>query len=159
MKTLVISQEKCTACRRCELACSFRQTGEFNPAASRVTTAIFIDEDFYLPVTCQHCEEPLCQKACPSGAIFRNEITRAVEIKRDRCIGCRMCVMVCPFGACAYSEAEQRVVKCDLCGGEPECAVFCPWGAIEYKEADRSTLAKRKQVGRKLRDILKEVSA
>lgn len=159
MKTLVVNQEKCTACRRCELTCSFHKTGEFNPASSRVTVAIFPEVDFYMPITCQQCEDALCQKACPAAAISRSETTGAVVIDENRCIGCQMCVMVCPFGAVAFSAAESKVVKCDLCGGDPECAKFCAWGAIEYREADRITLDKRKQVGAKLRDLMKEVSA
>ncbi len=156
-KLLVINQEKCTSCRRCELVCSLKHEGECNPARARVNVAIFPGDFFYMPVTCQQCDEPVCMEVCPAGAIATSETTGAVEVDGDKCIGCRMCVMTCPFGAMAYSASGETAVKCDLCGGEPECALFCPSGAIEYKEADEAYLDRRRAVGLKLKDALKEV--
>ncbi|MBE3573193.1 MAG: 4Fe-4S dicluster domain-containing protein [Moorella humiferrea] len=156
-KVLIVDQDKCTACRRCELACSFKHTDTFNPAAARLSVAAFLDDDYYLPVVCQHCDEPVCQAVCPAGAISRDEKTNAVIINEDRCIGCRMCIMACPFGGVDYSVAEHRVVKCDLCGGEPECVLNCPWGALEYKEPAGQALSKRQQMARKVQAALREV--
>jgi carbon-monoxide dehydrogenase iron sulfur subunit len=156
-KKLVINEEKCTACRRCELACSMKNAGEFNPLASRITAAVFLDENFYLPVVCQQCDTPYCLEICPAGALQRNETTGAVVLDEKRCIGCRMCIMVCPFGGVDYSVAEQKVVKCDLCGGEPECVKACVWDAIEYKEVSELGLEKRKKVARKLQQMMREV--
>lgn len=51
MKQIIVHQEKCTACRECELACSFSHTGEFNPALSRIRVNDFYGEQFYLPMT------------------------------------------------------------------------------------------------------------
>ncbi|MGE5485500.1 MAG: 4Fe-4S dicluster domain-containing protein [Ignavibacteriales bacterium] len=156
-KLLVIDQEKCTLCKRCELVCSLKHEGECRPAKARVNVASFPDDFFWMPVTCQQCDEPVCKEVCPAGAISANEASGAVEINEDKCIGCRMCVMACPFGAMSYSAAGEVAVKCDLCGGEPECALFCPSGAIEYKEADEAYISRRRAVGLKLRDALKEV--
>lgn len=158
-KILTINHEKCTACRRCELACSLKHAGEFSPAKSRVTVAAFLEEDFYMPVTCLHCEEPLCREICPAGAIAKDQGTGAVTIDPSRCVGCRMCVMVCPFGAVASSFENGQVVKCDLCGGEPECAAACVWGALEYTPATSQAIEKRKAAARRIKDLLREVSA
>ncbi|MDI6871167.1 MAG: 4Fe-4S dicluster domain-containing protein [Bacillota bacterium] len=157
-KYLKVNHEKCTACRRCELVCSLKRSGEFNPAKACLSVATFLDDDFYFPVTCQHCEEPLCQKVCPAGAVVRNEVTGAVEIDQDRCIGCKMCIMACPFGAPVSVPETGKVTKCDLCQGEPECVSFCQWGALEYVEADRAAVAKRREVARRLMDVLREVA-
>ena len=56
---------------------------------------------------------------CPTGAIGRDAATDAVLISLERCIGCKMCMMVCPFGNIQSNGAKEPVVKCDLCGGEP----------------------------------------
>lgn len=157
-KYLKVNQEKCTACHRCELVCSLRGAGEFNPAKALLTVATFLDDNFYFPVTCQQCEEPVCQKVCPAGAIARNAATGTLEIDQNRCIGCKMCLMACPFGAPVYVPDTGKVTKCDLCQGEPECVKFCPWGAIEYVEADRAAAAKRREVAHKLMDVLREVA-
>lgn len=156
-KLLLVNPEKCTACRRCELVCSARHTGEFNPSRSRVSAAIFLEDNFYMPLVCQHCDEPVCMEICPAGAITKNPDTGAVVIEEAKCVGCRMCMMACPFGAISYSPEERKMVKCDLCGGEPECALFCPWGAIEYIEADRAAIAKKREIAAKLKNSLKEV--
>jgi carbon-monoxide dehydrogenase iron sulfur subunit len=89
-KLLLVEHEKCTACRICELACSARQCGVINPAKARITVAIFLEDNFFFPVTCQHCEEPLCRDVCPTGAISKNPETGAVVIEESKCIGCRM---------------------------------------------------------------------
>ena len=156
-KVLVVNHEKCTSCRRCELVCSAKHAGEFNPAKARVSVATFLDDYFYMPMTCQQCDEPVCEEVCPAGAIGRDEVTGAVKVDHERCVGCRMCVMACPFGAMAYSSDEESVFKCELCDGEPECALFCPWGAIEYREADEAVLDKKRRVALKLKEALGEV--
>jgi len=158
-KVLLVEHEKCTACRICELVCSAKQAGSFSPAKARITVATFLEDNFFFPVTCQHCDEPLCQDVCPTGAIGRHPETGAVVIDDAKCIGCRMCQAACPFGAIAYSPAEGKVVKCDLCGGEPECVLFCPWDAIKYVQADEAALRKRKAVGERLKSALQEVKA
>lgn len=157
-KYLKVSPEKCTACRGCELVCSLHGAGEFNPAKACIGVATFLDDNFYFPVTCQQCEEPVCLKVCPAGAITRNETTLAVEIDGKRCIGCKMCVMACPFGAPVFEPESGKVTKCDLCQGEPECVRFCAWGALEYVEADKAVAQKRREVARKLMDVLREVA-
>ncbi|MGE5587844.1 MAG: 4Fe-4S dicluster domain-containing protein [Clostridia bacterium] len=156
-KVLLVEHDKCTACRICELVCSAKHAGSFNPAKARITVATFLEDNFFFPLTCQHCEDPLCQDVCPAGAISRDPETAAVVIDDGKCIGCRMCQAACPFGAIAYSPSEDKVVKCDLCGGEPECVLFCPWDAIKYVQADDAALRRRKAVGEKLKKALQEV--
>ncbi|MGB4037948.1 MAG: 4Fe-4S dicluster domain-containing protein, partial [Bacillota bacterium] len=156
-KLLLVEHEKCTACRICELACSARQCGVINPAKARITVAIFLEDNFFFPVTCQHCEEPLCRDVCPTGAISKNPETGAVVIEESKCIGCRMCSAACPFGAISYCSPDGKAVKCDLCGGDPECVKFCPWDAIKFVEADSAMVRKRMEIGDKLKRALQEV--
>lgn len=151
-KMLVINPDKCTGCRRCELACSLVKEGEFNPARSRIQTITFLEEVVYIPSVCLQCEDPSCQKVCPSGAISREERDGAVLVAPERCIGCKMCLLACPFGAMAFSGRDGKAVKCDLCGGRPECVPFCEAGALEYKEAELAVVARRVAASEKLKE-------
>ncbi len=88
---------------------------------------------FRFPVLCMHCSDPPCLKVCPVEAIFRGEDER-VMIRHDRCIGCRMCLFACPFGAMRFDEDLGRSFKCDLCGHAPECVRVCEPRALLYME-------------------------
>ncbi len=57
-------------------------------------------------------------------------------ISDDKCVGCKVCTIACPFGTVNYSQDTGKVVKCDLCGGDPKCATACPTDAITYVDAD-----------------------
>ena len=141
VKIITVNPNKCTGCRLCELACSFKNTGEFNPVRARIQV-IGYDELLPIPVTCFQCEKPYCLEVCPARAISKDEKTGAVQVTKQRCVGCKMCSLVCPFGNIAVSAAERVAVKCELCEDEPECVLFCPTGALEYKEAELTILKK-----------------
>ena len=98
----------------CELACSMKKQGEFNPALSRITAIILIEERFYLPVFCLHCDDYPCGQVCPTGAIKREN--GVVKILESKCIGCKMCILACPFGAMNFDSQAGQAINCDLCG-------------------------------------------
>jgi len=124
-KSLNIDPGKCTGCLQCEIACSYEHTGTFNPSRCR-----------FAPYTCTQCDEAWCQRACPVDAISVDMATGAKIISDDKCVGCKVCTIACPFGTVNYSQATGKVVKCDLCGGDPECAKACPTDAITYVDSD-----------------------
>lgn len=157
MKTITVHLDKCTGCRVCELACSLKHTGEFNPARSRIQVMGF-DEVFCLPVMCYQCDRPYCMEVCPAGAITRDEDTGVVRVSQERCVGCKMCVVACPFGNIVVSSDEKKAAKCELCDGEPECVAFCTTGALQFKEAELAALDKKRALSDKLRDIYTGVS-
>src|SRR3989440_628730 len=73
MKQIIVHQERCTACRECEMACSFEHEGIFVSALSRIRVHDFYDEQFYLPMTCVHCADAPCATVCPTVAIVRED--------------------------------------------------------------------------------------
>ena len=75
-------------------------------------------------------------------------------VDHDKCIGCRMCVTVCPFGAIRFDGTSGKVVKCDVCDGDPLCVRFCSYGALRYVEVSEQTLARRRQAAAKLKDAV-----
>lgn len=144
---LLVDSDKCTGCRTCELACSFRWSNYFKPSDSAITVKKIDGRSINLPVVCQQCARPVCIKVCMSGAIKRSEKTGVISIDETKCTGCKVCVTSCPFGTISFITAKGTLGtlrKCDLC--EPlrekrgavasdknvtECMRMCPYGAIE----------------------------
>lgn len=134
-KVLKITPERCTGCMRCELVCSYAQTGSFKPSRSVIRVSPFEGHTSYAPYTCPQCEEGWCMAACPVEAITVSAVGARV-ILSDACVGCHLCTIACPYGTILYNPDTQKAFKCNLCAGSPACAARCPTGAIEYVEGE-----------------------
>ncbi|MGE0824416.1 MAG: 4Fe-4S dicluster domain-containing protein [Candidatus Binatia bacterium] len=134
MKQLRIIPDKCTSCLQCELACSFVQTGTFQPSRSVIRVYVFDEQASYAPYTCFQCNEAWCMTACPVNAIAVDPTTGAKVVMDNVCVGCAVCTIACPYGTVFYNPDTRKAFKCDLCGGEPACVTACPTGAIEYTD-------------------------
>ncbi|MCX7829272.1 MAG: 4Fe-4S dicluster domain-containing protein [Thermanaerothrix sp.] len=154
-KVLLVTPERCIGCGSCELACSFNKEGQFRPSMSRVGVHRF-ERGQNVPMMCFQCDDAPCAKACKTQALYKSS-SGLVEFDRDKCIGCRMCVMACPFGNVSYDRSSKGVVKCDQCGGDPKCAGICPTKAIEYMPADAAVVSKKKRFAKRIADALEEV--
>ena len=92
---------------------------------------------FYLPRLCEHCLNPACVAACPSGSIYKREEDGIVLIDQDKCRGWRMCVSACPYKKIYYNWQSGKAEKCTFCyprieAGEPTvCSETCV-GRIRY---------------------------
>ncbi|MFC1524930.1 4Fe-4S dicluster domain-containing protein [Planctomycetota bacterium] len=151
MGKLIFTPDLCTGCRACELACSFISEGIFAPAKSRIRVVRMDEDGIDVPIGCLHCEDAPCIMVCPAKAIKRHTETQAVVIDQDICIGCKECIVVCPFGAIQYDETKRLIYKCDLCQGEPECVKWCYTGAIQYtKDVSRVTHKKQRKAALKI---------
>jgi len=157
VKLITVNTERCTGCRLCELACSLKHNGECNPAAAMIQVTGF-DELFSVPMMCLQCEKPACATICPTAAIVRDQTTGTITVLGEKCIGCKLCTVACPFGNISFSSAKRVAVKCDLCGGEPECVTFCPTKALEFTESDTATIRKRITLSERLRKIYEDTT-
>ncbi len=147
---LFIDIDKCTGCRVCEAACSFRKKNATQPSMSAITVAKWEKDGLNIPMVCFQCEKPICIEVCPVNALCRNSKTNAVVLDEKKCIGCRICVSSCPFGMMGFDDEKGVSSKCDLCDGKPECEKFCPYDAIELISDDKLAIKRRKQVVSKL---------
>ena len=155
-KVLVIDQEKCTGCRLCELVCSVFHTGASNPSRSRIRVIKWESTGTYLPMTCQSCEKPFCVEVCPAKACHRDAESGIVVIDKEKCIGCKTCIIACPFGAPSFDKVEHVTIKCDQCNGDPQCVRFCDVGAIKYVDVSEVGSVKKYTAAEKFVSTLKK---
>ena len=139
-KAILTYPERCTGCRRCEIACSEHFTGKVHPSMSRIRIIEFSEGVIDIPLVCRQCEveEPPCCKVCPKNCFSRDENTNAVIINLEKCIGCGKCIDACPIGAIFLNSETRKPIKCELCFTEdssiPSCVEACPNNALEYGE-------------------------
>ncbi len=157
---IVAEPSKCIGCRTCEVACVLAHAPRENvdvladvPFEPRLVVLKTLN--ISTPVTCRHCEDAPCANACPSHAIGYRDGT--VQVDQSKCLGCKSCVVACPFGAMQVvtRPAVRRFAgitvadgvraeahKCDLCidhAGGPACVKVCPTDALH--EMDEARLA------------------
>ena len=168
---MVISLKRCIGCHTCSNACKMSNNVPMGMLWTRTLTegCDILDgavgtypnlSRTYLPIACQHCENPACLKVCPTGATYKDALGR-VEIDYDKCIGCRMCMAACPYNArvfnweepvrdpdFSYGDKDVPVrskgvaEKCTMCkertdrGDEPMCVVCCPTRARTFGDLD-----------------------
>ena len=146
--------ERCTGCKTCQLACAdyndltcdfwYRRIYEFGGGAweqgedgTWSTTAF----TYHASVACNHCESPACVANCPTLAMHKT-VDGVVLHDDARCVQCRNCVTVCPYGAPQFDDEADMIVKCDSCydlrkgGMNPTCVDACPTRALEFGDID-----------------------
>lgn len=137
---------RCIGCRTCQVACKDRHDLQSaGPRTRRVDTfecGTYPETGlFHTAVSCNHCENPACVAGCPTRAMFKSD-DGTVQHDDDRCVVCRNCMIVCPYGAPQFDADENMIVKCDSCkalredGRNPVCVDACPMRAIEFGEMD-----------------------
>lgn len=162
-KSIAVNIEKCLACRSCEIACALvhseskvlQEAVSESPKPQRRVT-VESAQGCAVPIQCRHCEDAPCITVCPTGAIHRHQAEEPVLIDKDKCIGCKFCLMVCPFGVIDVTRDGKAVVKCDLCiertkaGQEPACVEACPTRALKLADEKELAVGKRKRAAREL---------
>lgn len=144
---VTVDPSKCTGCDLCRLACSFAKEGGFNLRRSRITITRQ-DREGFAPRLCRNCQEPPCLDACPAGAIVRRKEDGRIVLLEEKCRGCNMCVMVCPFGAIGWGGGSN--FACDGCGDLAKCAEACLHGAIRFVAVGAESRSKRRALAGRL---------
>ncbi|MEW5946168.1 MAG: 4Fe-4S dicluster domain-containing protein, partial [bacterium] len=144
---------KCIGCEKCVEACKtannlgpdvpLRDANPDGLSATRWTSIISMPGKRYVRKHCRHCLEPACVSACPVGALRKTK-EGPVIYDAGRCIGCRYCMMACPYGVPRYdwASAVPYVRKCVMCyprlreGLQPACTEACPREATVFGSRD-----------------------
>ena len=147
-KVIILEPTKCTGCRMCEMACSLHHEAACSHTASRIQVVKMDAEGVDMPIVCQHCTLAPCVEICPTGAMIRDEVNGIVHLVETLCIGCRMCIMACPFGAISLNprNSVHPILKCDLCDGDPQCVAFCEPGALQFVRRDQIGSERRERL-------------
>lgn len=157
-KALLLDFTQCIGCGACEKACAEQNELSSNPPDDRLSsenyTVVLKKNGQYYRKMCMHCEEPACVSVCPVAALEKKE-NGAVIYHADRCIGCRYCMVACPFQIPKYEwdRAVTPVVrKCILCfdriknGLETACAWVCPTGACRFGDREKLLAIARRRI-------------
>jgi anaerobic dimethyl sulfoxide reductase subunit B len=149
-----VDMNLCTGCKACQVACKdkwdlkkgvlWRRVAEYSGGNWIVQGETFKQNIFayYVSVSCNHCEAPICAEVCPTKGIVKRSKDGVVLIDAERCIGCRYCQWACPYGALQYSEEAGHMTKCNFCydnldkGLQPACVASCPSRALKFGPMD-----------------------
>ena len=142
---MLINTKKCVGCYACRMAC--QMINKLEPEEAFIIYKE-IEQGTYpsvyaetVPVQCMHCENAPCQQVCPTHATYTTD-SGVVLVDEEKCIGCKYCMMACPYGVRDWNKASKTVEKCTLCGhltanGElPACVKSCSAGARFYGDLD-----------------------
>lgn len=134
MKVIFVELDRCIGCRNCERVCSFQEAGGFKREHANIWVRVDLEKRSIFTTTCLQCETALCLAVCPTSAIRRNPETQAVVVDDSVCVGCRMCIVACPFGCIHFEDNRRVAAKCNLCSGDPRCVQNCMSGALHYED-------------------------
>ncbi|AYH03664.1 oxidoreductase FeS-binding subunit [Pectobacterium parmentieri] len=148
---VIASTQDCMGCHACEIACVISHNDERYPDSTTVfqpRIKAFNTPKLRAAVTCRHCEDAPCAGVCPTQALIRKD--NSIQLVQEKCIGCKSCVLACPFGAMSMVTNPMNnstiAHKCDLCADRPEgqaCVEACPTQALQL--VSEQTLATRRQ--------------
>jgi len=164
VRAILTDTTKCTGCEACVGACKqtyhlqrdrmWRWQDDIDSlSSSRYCTIIRKPGNAFIRQQCRHCNEPACASACIVGALVKED-NGAVTYDSGKCMGCRYCMMACPFGIPRYEweSTAPKVRKCILCdprlreGKQPACTEACPYGATIFGTRAEMLAEARKRI-------------
>jgi Fe-S-cluster-containing dehydrogenase component len=138
---LIIDTTKCVGCGACEIACNLRNHLPAGQSYIHILRRGEGENERFLPVQCQHCADPPCVHVCPCNGTYIRE-DGVVLLNEKLCVGCKYCIVACPYQARIFDEERGVAGKCWLClddvlgGGEPACVHACVLGARLFGRID-----------------------
>lgn len=145
----------CSGCYACVVACKQENNlapdvndvpGSQGPNWIKLQNVVLVSGDekenrvIFVPLMCNHCKNSACVDGCPTGATYRND-KGIVCFDEEKCVGCKFCVMACPYQIRSFDLKKKVASKCQLClprlseGNKPRCVETCPAGARTFEWA------------------------
>jgi anaerobic dimethyl sulfoxide reductase subunit B (iron-sulfur subunit) len=151
-KSIFRDSESCVDCKACIIACKVKhmwppyntaepvpeprgvnllQVYQYGP---EISAGGKVHQPF-VSISCMHCEDAPCIRVCPTSAIYKDSETQITLVEEKRCIGCKACLWICPYGAPSFKE-NGKMVLCNLCmdrlkeGKKAACEAACQASAI-----------------------------
>lgn len=134
--------DNCIGCHACESACSEKND---NPAHLAFRSVGYVEGGSYpdykrmnISMACNHCDDPVCLKGCPTRAYTKHAEYGAVLQDPETCFGCGYCTWVCPYNAPQLDPVKGQVSKCNMCvdrlevGLKPACVSACVGNALDF---------------------------
>ena len=158
MKEVFVRLDRCLGCKSCEMACAVEHSTSkslFGSISEKPLPIrrLYVEkaEGQNVPLVCRLCTDAPCVAVCRTGAMFQDPVTGIVDRKKEKCVGCWMCAMICPYGVIGRQKEARVAVKCDRCKDldEPACVRACPAGTLvfategEFMEVMRKAAAAR----------------
>jgi DMSO reductase iron-sulfur subunit len=159
---MLIDASKCVGCYACRIACQNQNELKIKEYYNRIheqESGKFPNfTRRFLPVQCQHCDNPPCVRVCPTGASYKRK-DGVVIVDKKRCIGCKFCILSCPYKARIINEEKGYIHKCSFCiefveqGKTPACVTTCMMGVrvfgdLNNPESEISRLIIKKKPGK-----------
>lgn len=139
----LIDIKRCYGCKTCSMACKsenqtppgvlWRRVREYETDSP--------NSEGFISMSCNHCDDPQCMKVCPADT-YHKRLDGIVVQDHEKCIGCRMCIMACPYNAPVFDPQEGKTSKCNMCaerldeGLPPRCVASCPAGVLKFGEIE-----------------------
>lgn len=134
--------DNCIGCHACEAACSEKNE---NPPHLAFRSVGYVEGGSYpdykrmnISMACNHCDDPVCLKGCPTRAYTKHVEYGAVLQDPETCFGCGYCTWVCPYNAPQLDPVKGQVSKCNMCvdrlevGLKPACVSACVGNALDF---------------------------
>jgi len=150
-KGILYDATLCIGCKQCEQACAEENKLPYNDAiaaesrqSSHKFTVLLAKDDKFMRRLCMNCEDPACASVCPVGALHKTTLG-PVAYDAQKCMGCRYCMVACPFKVPKYdweNSLTPKVEKCTMCarrvlaGKMTACAEACPVGATKFGDRE-----------------------
>jgi formate dehydrogenase iron-sulfur subunit len=145
-KAILVDTTRCIGCGACVIACKEANglpSGDDTELSATTLNVVEAHSGVFVRKFCMHCQDPTCASVCPVGAL-RKTAAGPVIYDEDRCMGCRYCMVACPFGIPRYEwkVAQPKVKKCTMCaprqakGLQPACTEVCPVQAGIFGERE-----------------------
>ncbi|MBL0686602.1 MAG: 4Fe-4S binding protein [Sulfurospirillum sp.] len=139
---MIFDQTKCVGCSDCEIACTkvnFIPKGQHRLFVDDQTDPLDVMHRRFVRISCQQCVDSPCTEVCPTNACYKDSITSIINMNTDDCIGCKYCIVACPYDVRFINSETKAAESCNFCldtnlnnEKDPACVEACKYDAMVF---------------------------